>query len=89
MESKRLRLRPGLCDLGQAEWLWLALLPPRQPCISLQTASCRVPTVPEGWYLPSPEGVSALQLSCCVPGAETKCGWAVRRERCCAGKYIL
>lgn len=43
MESKRLRLRPGLCDLGQ--WLWLALLPlqttlhPSEGCVLL-SAHC-------------------------------------------------
>lgn len=67
MESRRSRLRPGLCDWGQAEWLWLVLLPlqtalhPSEGCVLLSVV------VPEGWYLPFPEGVSALQLCCCVP----------------------
>lgn len=45
MESRRLRLKPGLCDLGHAELVWLALLPlqtalhPSEGCVLL-SAHC-------------------------------------------------
>lgn len=86
MESRRLRLRPGLCDMGHAELLWRPYSLSRQPCIPLKAVSCRVPTVPEGCYWTFPRGCGcALQLSCHVPGTEAESGWPALRD---AGKYI-